>query len=182
MEVESEVTDIKQLLQSSLTIFREKAMAGKIHLRLEMEAIGWVALDQRKTRQVLYNLVSNAVKFTREGGAVTLRVCVVERPLLEDRYLIDKDVADGAGKRNGPCLEMSVIDTGIGIDAQDLQRLCRPFEQLDGGLSRRYEGTGLGLALVKQLVELQGGFMAVRSVPGQGSEFTVWLPYREVAG
>ena len=179
MEVESDVTDIKQLLQSSLTVFREKALAGKIHLRLEMEAIGWVVVDQRKTRQVLYNLISNAVKFTREGGAVTLRVCVAERPVLEDRYLIGEDAGASAG--GGPYLEMSVIDTGIGIEAHDLERLCRPFEQLDSGLARRYEGTGLGLALVKQLVELQGGRMAVRSRPGTGSEFTVWLPYREAA-
>jgi signal transduction histidine kinase len=181
MEVEPDLTDIRQLLQSSLTVFREKALAGKIRLRLEMEAIGWVMLDQRKTRQVLYNLVSNAVKFTREGGAVTLRVSVADPPRLEGRYPIGEETAAGIEERNGPYLEMSVIDTGIGIDESDLQRLCRPFEQLDSGLSRRYEGTGLGLALVKQLVELQDGFMAVRSQPGQGSEFTVWLPYREVA-
>ena len=181
MEVEQEVSDIKHLLQSSLTVFREKALAGRIHLRLEMETIGWVMLDQRKTRQILYNLVSNAVKFTREGGAVTLRVCLTEHPSLEGRYPISDSQALALAAGNGHYIEMSVIDTGIGINEQDLQRLCRPFEQLDSSLSRRYEGTGLGLALVKQLVELQGGFMAVRSQPGQGSEFTVWLPYREVA-
>jgi signal transduction histidine kinase len=112
---------------------------------------------------------------------VTLRVSVADPPRLEGRYPIGEETAAGIEERNGPYLEMSVIDTGIGIDESDLQRLCRPFEQLDSGLSRRYEGTGLGLALVKQLVELQDGFMAVRSQPGQGSEFTVWLPYREVA-
>jgi signal transduction histidine kinase len=181
MEVEAELTDIKQLLQSSLTVFREKAMTGRIHLRLEMETIGWVMLDQRKTRQVLYNLVSNAVKFTREGGSVTLRVCMADQPLLDGRFLIGEDDESSVEHRTGRYLEMSVIDTGIGIAPHDLQRLCRPFEQLDSGLARRYEGTGLGLALVKQLVELQGGFMAVRSRLGQGSEFTVWLPYRELS-
>jgi signal transduction histidine kinase len=76
-------------------------------------------------------------------------------------------------------LEISVIDTGIGIAAEDLGRLFRPFSQLESGLSRKYEGTGLGLVLLKQLVELHGGVIAVRSTLGQGTTFKVWLPYRE---
>jgi two-component system sensor histidine kinase/response regulator len=119
MAVEPDVTDIKPLLQNCLTMFRDKALAGKIHLRLEMETIGWVMLDQRKTRQILYNLVSNAVKFTREGGAVTLRVCLAEHPLLDGRYPISDSRVVSACE-SGRYIEISVIDTGIGIDERDL--------------------------------------------------------------
>jgi CheY-like chemotaxis protein len=75
-------------------------------------------------------------------------------------------------------LEVSVSDTGIGLSAEELDRLFRPFSQIDSGLSRRFEGTGLGLVLVKQLAELHGGAVAVASSVGEGSRFTVWLPLR----
>jgi signal transduction histidine kinase len=76
-------------------------------------------------------------------------------------------------------LEIGIIDTGIGIAAEDMGRLFQPFSQLDSGLARKYEGSGLGLALVKQLVELHGGALAVRSRLGHGTTFKLWLPYRE---
>ncbi|HEY2928375.1 ATP-binding protein, partial [Piscinibacter sp.] len=76
-------------------------------------------------------------------------------------------------------LEIGVTDTGIGMAEADLGRLFRPFAQLESGLSRKYEGSGLGLALVKQLVELHGGALAVRSKPGEGTSVKVWLPDRD---
>jgi len=76
-------------------------------------------------------------------------------------------------------LELSVTDTGVGIASADLSRLFRPFSQLESGLSRKHEGSGLGLALVKQLVELHGGALAVRTRVEHGTTFKVWLPYRE---
>jgi len=177
MELELEPTDLQDLLQSSLTVFRDKALAGQIRLRLEMETIGQVMVDRRKTRQIIYNLLSNAVKFTPAGGAVTLRMCCMDPAQLHGR----RTAGDGGtiDPAVGRYLTISVIDSGIGISESDLGRLFRPFVQLDSGLARKYEGTGLGLALVKQMVELHGGVMTVSSKPQHGSEFMVWLPYRE---
>jgi two-component system, sensor histidine kinase and response regulator len=178
MELDLAPTDVQHLLQDSLTVFKDKAITGRIRLRLEMEALGWALLDQRKTRQILYNLVSNAVKFTPEGGAVTLRMCQTGQPWRDGARMIGNAAIE---TRDGvEFLEICVIDTGIGISADQLGRLFQPFVQLDSGLSRRYEGTGLGLALVKKLVELQGGRIGVKSRPGRGSEFFVWLPYRAI--
>lgn len=179
MEVELEPSDPRQLLQSSLTVFKEKALAHHIRLRLELEAMSPILIDQRKTRQIVYNLLSNSMKFTPEGGAVTLRVCRTEREKLLPVKMIGDIRADQLNHAH--YLEICVIDTGIGIDSDGLKRLFQPFVQLDSSLSRKYEGTGLGLALVKQLVDLHGGAMAVKSEPGQGSTFTVWLPFREAA-
>jgi PAS domain S-box-containing protein len=115
-------------------------------------------LDLQKFKQILFNLLSNAVKFTDEGGTVTVTV---------DR--------DGQSR-----LCLAVRDTGIGIEEADLQRVFEEFTQIDSGSARRYEGTGLGLALTRKLVEFQGGSIAVVSRPGAGSTFTVVLPQAEV--
>ncbi|OWW21586.1 hybrid sensor histidine kinase/response regulator [Noviherbaspirillum denitrificans] len=176
MELELEPTDMQDLLQNTLTVFKDKAAAGQIRLRLEMESIDAMLVDQRKTRQIIYNLLSNAVKFTQPGGAVTLRMSSQPAAELQSlRRVGDKEV-DPAIERY---VSICIIDTGIGIREEDLDRLFKPFVQLDSGLARKYEGTGLGLALVKQLVELHGGVMTLRSKVQQGSEFTAWLPYRE---
>src|SRR6185503_5962118 len=76
-------------------------------------------------------------------------------------------------------LKISVTDSGIGISPAGLEQLFKPFSQIDSGLARRYDGTGLGLAMVKLLAELHGGAVAVESAEGEGSRFTVWLPFRE---
>jgi two-component system, sensor histidine kinase and response regulator len=179
MELELEPTDVAALLQNSLVVIKERALTHRINLNLEIDDIKSVHVDQRKTKQIVYNLLSNAVKFTPDQGTVTLRARRVDRARLQGPQLI------GAGPAivsNIPYfLEISVVDTGIGIAPDDLLRLFQPFVQLDSSLSRRYDGTGLGLALVKQLVELHGGALAVNSDVGRGSEFIVWLPYREAA-
>ncbi|MBI3370118.1 MAG: PAS domain S-box protein, partial [Burkholderiales bacterium] len=113
-----------------------------------------VELDQQKFKQILLNLLSNAIKFTDVGGQIHMAL-----------------EAEGSDM-----LRMTVHDTGIGIAASDLDHLFEAFRQLDGGLSRRQEGTGLGLALTRKLVELQGGRVEVRSEPGVGSAFSVVLP------
>ena len=113
-----------------------------------------VTLDQQKVKQVLYNLLSNAIKFTDEEG----RVEVVARFERDEHFRLE------------------VTNTGIGIKPEDLNRLFRQFEQLETGTARRYEGSGLGLAPTKKLVELQHGQITVTSVPGQGSTFTIRLP------
>jgi protein-histidine pros-kinase len=117
-------------------------------------ALDLVVLDRQKFVQVLYNLLSNAVKFTDDGGQVRVNVA---------RF------ADGG-------VQVSVQDTGIGIRQEDLCKLFVEFQQLDSSSTRRYEGTGLGLALTKKLVELQNGSVSVESELGRGSTFTVFLP------
>jgi signal transduction histidine kinase len=118
--------------------------------------LGDVTLDQQKFKQILYNLLSNAIKFTEKGGNVKIR----------------------AETEDGHRFKLVVKDTGIGIKPEDLPRLFRQFEQLESGASRRHEGTGLGLALTKRFVELQGGTIGVESHYGQGSTFSVVLPQR----
>jgi PAS domain S-box-containing protein len=112
--------------------------------------------DERRLRQILVNLLSNAVKFTPAGGAIGLEVAA--------------DAGVGA-------LRIAVWDTGIGISAEDKARLFAPFVQLDSALSRSYEGTGLGLALVRRLAQLHGGDVSVDSGLGRGSRFELWLPW-----
>ncbi len=114
--------------------------------------------DGLRLQQILLNLQSNAIKFTPTGGKIGI---------------------DATGNRENKLIKITVWDTGIGIKNEELPRLFQPFMQLDARLSREYEGSGLGLALSKQLAELFGGSIHVESVPGKGSRFTVTLPWME---
>jgi signal transduction histidine kinase/DNA-binding NarL/FixJ family response regulator len=134
---------------------RAKGIA--IHLEVAADAPGWVMVDGPRVRQVLTNLVGNAVKFTERGGVT---------------------VAVG---RDGGNLCFTVTDSGIGMDPGALTRLFEPFEQADHSTTRRYGGTGLGLPISRQLVELMGGAIDVHSAPGRGSTFRVTLPLTEAA-
>jgi protein-histidine pros-kinase len=119
-----------------------------------------VTLDQQKFKQICYNLLANAVKFTDSGGKVEI-----------------------AGRRlEGDRFEIAVSDTGIGIKCEDMERLFREFEQLESGASRRYEGSGLGLALTRKLLQLQGGSIEAKSELGRGSTFTAILPVAYTPG
>ncbi|WP_280156020.1 PAS domain S-box protein [Piscinibacter sp. XHJ-5] len=134
-------------------------LARKKRIQLHPPAaspVDTVTLDVQKFKQVLFNLLSNAVKFTNIGGRIDVT--------------LDLEPPD--------MLRVMVKDNGIGIAAADMGRLFEAFRQLDGGLSRRYEGTGLGLALTRKLVELQGGRVDVESQQGLGSTFSVLLPLR----
>ena len=174
---------VSSLLVNSLSIVREKAATRHIRLSIESaEELGSIQVDPRKVKQIVYNLLSNAVKFTIDGGTVTLHAARVPRAdvgLLSSGWtgrtfpLVESDFAE--------FLEIRVSDTGIGIAAEGLERLFKPFSQIDSGLARKFEGTGLGLAMVKLLAELHGGAVAVESAVGEGSCFTVWLPLRELA-
>lgn len=177
MSLDQERTDISSLLQNALSIVKERAANHQVMLKLEMEeTLGQAWMDARKAKQIIYNLLSNAVKFTPEGGEVTLRARIVSR---KDAMMKTSDLP---GMRTPlphaqQFLEVCVIDTGIGISADHLQQLFQPFVQIESSLSRRFEGTGLGLAMVRKLAELHGGAVAVNSLPEHGSEFRVWLPY-----
>src|SRR6185503_631754 len=109
-------------------------------------------------KQILINLLTNAVKFTPEQGRVTLQV---------------------HGDLEQDLIQFSVIDNGMGIAPEDLQRLFQPFVQVDSGLNRQQEGTGLGLALVQKLTDLHGGSVEVESEVGKGSRFTINLAFNK---
>jgi len=180
MQLDVEPVDLSPLFANSLSVLNEKAAGNRIRLRIEAgEDLGSIRADARKIKQIVYNLLSNGVKFTAEGGEVTLRVERVPRADVGHLPGI------GSGRRFAlpdssfqDFVEISVTDTGIGISPIDLAGLFLTFSQIDGGLARRFEGTGLGLAMVKLLAELHGGTVAVESAVGEGSCFKVWLPCR----
>ncbi len=180
MVLDLEPVPVSSLFVNSLSIIREKAATR--HIRLAMDApeeLGSIQADVRKVKQIVYNLLSNAVKFTGEGGQVILHLSHVEKT----------DVGQLSGNWTGRSfplldtefaefLKISVTDSGIGIAKDGLEQLFKPFSQIDSGLARKFEGTGLGLAMVKLLAELHGGAVAVASAVNEGSCFTVWLPLR----
>ena len=180
MALELEAVDLHSLLSNSLSIVREKAAAQRIQLDLEIgEDLGVPQLDVRKTKQIVYNLLSNAVKFSANGGRVTLRARHVLRSTvgtlpgawpLHSFPLADTEYNE--------FLEICVSDGGIGISKANMAKLFQPFSQIDSSLARKFEGTGLGLAMVKQLAELHGGSVAVASAEGEGARFAAWLPLR----
>ncbi|MBA2348260.1 MAG: PAS domain S-box protein, partial [Solirubrobacterales bacterium] len=178
MHLELESVDLRNLLANSLSIVREKAAAQRIQVELETaDDLGTPQLDMRKTKQIVYNLLSNAVKFSDPSGHVTLSARRVHRTSV--------GTFDGAWPVHGfaltdsedqEFLELCVTDAGMGISQENMAKLFQPFSQVDSSLARKFEGTGLGLAMVKQLVELQGGTVAVASAEGEGARFAVWLP------
>jgi len=184
MLLDLDPVEVSSLFVNSLTIVREKAATRHIRLALEAEdGLGSMMVDARKVKQIVYNLLSNAVKFTPDGGQVTLRAASVPRARVGQR----QEPGTGSGRAFLPSentfaefLEISVTDSGIGIAAEDLEHLFKPFSQIDSGLARRFDGTGLGLAMVKLLADLHGGSVAVDSEVDVGSRFTVWLPLRRM--
>jgi PAS domain S-box-containing protein len=183
MMLDLEPVQVSSLFANSLSIIRGKAATR--HIRLDMEIatdLDSIWADGRKVKQIVYNMLSNAVKFTLEGGEVKLRAARVPRA----------EVGRLSGSWTGrrfpladseftEFLRISVTDNGIGISAESLEHLFQPFSQIDSSLARKFEGTGLGLALVKLLAELHGGTVAMESAVGEGSRFTVWLPLRTSA-
>lgn len=157
--LESEPVDVARLLEEMQRGLEPLAVAKRQSLALEVpERLPNLLADRGKLKQILYNLLSNAIKFTKEGGRCGIRVAPVPE--------------------NGsqPEVQIAVWDTGIGIAPEDLGRIFLEFEQLDSSYVREQEGTGLGLALTRRLVEAHGGRISVESVAGQGTTFTVVLP------
>ena len=155
MELHPEIFPVHKAVEEVAAVIKGITQKKRIAVAIELgEGLDSVTLDQQKFKQVLYNLLSNAVKFSDDGGKVGIHV----------RRLDTEQ------------LEVQIRDTGIGIKAEDINRLFTEFEQLDSGTARRFEGTGLGLALTKKIVEFQGGHISVESELGKGSVFTVVLP------
>jgi PAS domain S-box-containing protein len=180
MALELEAVDLHSLLSNSLSIVREKAAAQRIQLELESdEDLGVPQLDMRKTKQIVYNLLSNAVKFSANGERVSLRARRVPRSSVGvvpgDWPVHSFSLADNQYME---FIEICVSDSGIGISKENMAKLFQAFSQIDSSLARKFQGTGLGLAMVKQLAELHGGTVAVASAVGEGARFVAWLPLR----
>ncbi|HEX7020406.1 MAG TPA: response regulator [Gemmatimonadaceae bacterium] len=183
MMLDLDSTLVSSLLVNSLSII--KGQAATRHVQLDMIVpveLGAIQADARKVKQIVYNLLSNAVKFTAEHGKVTMQASRVPRADVgtpcEDWHARTFPLADSEFDE---FLRISVKDNGIGIQPDALESLFKPFAQVDSGLARKFEGTGLGLVMVKLLAELHGGTVAVESEIGQGSCFTVWIPFRTAA-
>ncbi len=153
-QIELDLTQfsLQDALESGVVMVRGRATKDAVRITLEPTDVGPVTGDERRVRQVIFNLLSNAVKFTPSGGSVDVSALQV----------------------NGE-VRISVTDTGPGIAAEDLERIFEEFQQTDAGIEHR-EGTGLGLALSKRLVELHGGRIWVDSALGKGSTFVFSLP------
>ncbi|XGV98539.1 MAG: response regulator [Leptolyngbya sp. BL-A-14] len=161
VELGLQAVSTQSVCESSLNFVKLQAQKKQIRLSYEAdETIAEIEADERRLLQVLVNLLSNAVKFTPEGGQVKLSV--------QMNHLQQ-------------AVEFQITDNGIGIAPDNLTHLFEPFHQLDSSLSRRYNGTGLGLSIVKRIVDLHGGSIRVESEVGQGSCFTILLPWHPLA-
>jgi len=168
LELDITPVAIEHLCKSSLNFVKQIANQKNIQLKLSISpSIKMVAVDERRIRQSLINLLSNAVKFTPKGGKVCLEVKIQK---IESTELTIKSAYE---------LIFSITDTGIGISPEDIRNLFQAFVQIDSSLNRQYAGTGLGLTLVKQIAELHGGYVNVSSQVGEGSCFSIFLPYIE---
>lgn len=149
--------DVAGLIRDCVKLVKGQADRHSIHLAVELPSdLLSVSVygDERRLKQVILNLLSNAIKFSREGQSVTI----------------------AAARTASGELVITVRDTGIGMEPADIPAALQPFRQLDGPLTRRFEGTGLGLPLAKTLVELHGGTLALESARAAGTTVTVELP------
>ncbi|MEA5619557.1 CBS domain-containing protein [Cronbergia sp. UHCC 0137] len=155
LELHLNSASIYYLCRESIALIYQQAIKKNINLEMRIPpGLGEINVDERYIRQVLINLLSNAIKFTSDGGTVRLEV-----------------------KLELPMIEIAIIDTGIGIAPENIHKLFQSFVQVDNSWSRQYPGTGLGLAIVRKITELHGGNVGVESKVGEGSCFTIRLPY-----
>jgi len=160
LEFRPEPVEVPRLVGEVIAILRTSAAQKQIRMETQLDpSVAELTVDPARLKQVAYNYLSNALKFTPQGGSVTLRV-----------------KADGEHR-----FRLEVQDTGIGIAPDDLGRLFVEFQQLEAGAAKRHQGTGLGLALTRRLVEAQGGSVGVRSTVGGGSTFHACLPRHVIA-
>jgi signal transduction histidine kinase len=154
-ELHDESIDVRDLVQCALSLVKHGARTAEVDLVMEIgEDLPLLWADERKLKQVLVNLLANSVKFTEPGGVITFK----------------------AWCRADSGFVFQVVDTGIGMAAGDIPKALSKFGQIDNALSRKYEGTGLGLSLSKALIELHGGSLDLQSELGKGTTVTVRLP------
>ncbi|MFA5809583.1 MAG: ATP-binding protein, partial [Thermoleophilia bacterium] len=154
MQILSEEFDVSATIREIVAIMHPLADKKRIGLTVKVSShLSTICADFGKFKQILYNLLGNAIKFTHEGGEVTMSASVM-----------------------GNMTRFAISDTGVGIAPADQERIFSEFQQVDGSTSRQYEGTGLGLALTRKFVEMQGGTIWVESQIGMGSTFFFTLP------
>jgi PAS domain S-box-containing protein len=157
MELIYDDFNVSAVIEESIILLSSVALKKNITLNTAVDKeLTTINADMDKFKQILYNLISNAIKFTPNGGSVTV-----------------------VGRRGGNMSQIKVIDTGIGISKEDQVKLFNPFVQLDASASREYEGTGLGLILVKRYVEMHGGKVWIESEPDKGSKFIFTIPVKK---
>jgi two-component system cell cycle sensor histidine kinase PleC len=154
-----ETVSVKEVVDDAARLMRGRIQEAGLNLLVDAADLPDIDADYRGLKQVVLNLISNAVKFTPEGG----------------------DIIVALSREDDDRVRVAVTDTGIGIAAEDLARLARPFEQVEGQHSKTTQGTGLGLALTKSLIELHGGTLTIDSVPGRGTTVGFDLPIRKRA-
>lgn len=165
MRLESSEFSVKELVDSTLFMFKEKALKHAITVTTSIEeGIGLLKADRTKLKQVLLNLFSNAFKFSDDGAKITATARYVP-------FEREGSTEDG--------IEIAVTDTGVGISEADQKKLFQPFQQVESSLNRKFSGTGLGLSLCRRFVELHGGRIRVQSAAGAGSTFSFIIPQRQ---
>ncbi len=178
MTLELESFSVHELLEQSLIVVREGASARHLQLSVELgpgvEAMEPIVGDARKVKQVMYNLLSNAVKFTGDGGQIDVTASL-EPPAIESIAQLALEKEKQSGHKQ---LFVCVRDTGVGIAEEHQKRIFNAFEQVDNSYTRQQQGTGLGLALTRRIVELHGGGIWLHSEVGVGSSFFFSLPVK----
>jgi signal transduction histidine kinase len=171
MELQLTKVRLRNLLENSLVMIKEKAFKHGIKLSYDLNGIpDIITADERKLKQIMYNLLSNAVKFTADGGRVEIKA---------SKYKVDLKNGKSENKAINSRIKISVRDTGIGIDPDDFVSIFNSFEQVDNTASRKYQGSGLGLSLTKKLVELHDGKIWVESEgEGKGATFIFCIPVK----
>jgi signal transduction histidine kinase len=183
LEFQPSDVDLEMLLERSLIMVKEKAMKQRLKLSTETKRIqDTIHADERKLKQVIYNLISNAAKFTPDGGSIIISACYLnlpERSILtrDGREIILPPPNNQEQKDKTRFVEVSIKDTGIGISQENLGRIFEPFAQVETSHNRKYQGTGLGLSLTQNLIELHGGRVWAESEgEGKGSNFRFVIP------
>lgn len=164
MTLHYEPVALRDVSEDAVRLMRGKIEEAGLTLSLQAGDLPEIEADYRGVKQVLLNLISNAVKFTPDGGAITLSVERFHGPAGDER------------------VRVACADTGIGIAPEDIERLAQPFEQVEGQHSKTTQGTGLGLALTKALIELHGGALTMESAPGEGTTVSFDLPVHRPGG
>lgn len=177
VELEYSEVEIQDLLERSLIMFKEKAMRHRISLTSELAPeLPLLEVDSRRLRQVLVNLIGNSVKFTPDGGQVRVAVSLIA----PDQQPPPPPWLAAYGQQPvPPGILFEISDTGPGLSVEEQQQLFQPFYRGESSLKRKQEGTGLGLALSRQIVELHGGRIWLQSTPGRGSSFYFLVPHRK---
>jgi signal transduction histidine kinase len=155
-QLNEQTVDIAGVVRSCLRLMEERAAASGLTLNADIQVTPLVLCDERLMRQMILNLLSNAVKFTPSGGSVTVTIAA------------------------GDGLILTVSDTGIGIAEADIPKVLAPFMQVDSSLTRKFNGTGLGLPLVESFARLRGGSLSIKSKLGAGTSAIVYLPPERV--